>query len=73
MTFDLYPAVNFTYNILNDVYYACQYQGFRGKLDLVAFAGMPAETAQAICCMIFGGVLERYPRLKVCFAHGGID
>lgn len=33
--------------------------------------GMPAETAQAICCMIFGGVLERYPRLKVCFAHGG--
>ena len=34
---------------------------------------MPAETAQAICCMIFGGVLERYPRLKVCFAHGGID
>ena len=40
-----------------------------GKLDLVAFAGMPAETAQAICCMIFGGVLERYPRLKVCFAR----
>ena len=35
------------------------------------FAGMPGETAQAICCMIFGGVLERYPRLKVCFAHGG--
>lgn len=32
---------------------------------------MPGETAQAICCMIFGGVLERYPRLKVCFAHGG--
>ena len=47
--------------------------GFQGKLDLVAFAGMPAETAQAICCMIFGGVLERYPRLKVCFAHGGIQ
>ena len=32
---------------------------------------MPGETAQAICCMIFGGVLERYPKLKVCFAHGG--
>ena len=32
---------------------------------------MPAETAQAVCCMIFGGVLERFPRLKVCFAHGG--
>ena len=26
--------------------------GFQGKLDLVAFAGVPAETAQAICCTI---------------------
>ena len=25
----------------------------------------------AICSMIFGGVLERFPKLKVCFAHGG--
>jgi aminocarboxymuconate-semialdehyde decarboxylase len=33
--------------------------------------GMPAETTLAICSMIFGGVLERLPRLKVCFAHGG--
>jgi aminocarboxymuconate-semialdehyde decarboxylase len=33
--------------------------------------GMPTETTLAICSMIFGGVLERLPRLKVCFAHGG--
>merc|ERR1711973_359883 len=33
--------------------------------------GMPSETALAICSMIFGGVLERHPCLKVCFAHGG--
>ncbi len=33
--------------------------------------GMPAETSLAICSMIFGGVLERLPRLRVCFAHGG--
>jgi len=33
--------------------------------------GMPAETTTAICSMIFGGVLERFPKLKVCFAHGG--
>jgi aminocarboxymuconate-semialdehyde decarboxylase len=33
--------------------------------------GMPAETSLAICSMIFGGVLERLPRLKVAFAHGG--
>jgi len=33
--------------------------------------GMPAETGQAICSMIFGGVFERFPRLRVAFAHGG--
>jgi aminocarboxymuconate-semialdehyde decarboxylase len=33
--------------------------------------GMPAETARAICSMIFGGVFERLPRLRVNFAHGG--
>lgn len=33
--------------------------------------GMPAETSLAICSMIFGGVFERFPRLRVAFAHGG--
>lgn len=33
--------------------------------------GMPAETTRAICSMIFGGVLERLPDLRVCFAHAG--
>ncbi|KAF2069215.1 hypothetical protein CYY_009464 [Polysphondylium violaceum] len=33
--------------------------------------GMPAETCLAICSMIFGGVFEKLPKLKVCFAHGG--
>jgi aminocarboxymuconate-semialdehyde decarboxylase len=33
--------------------------------------GMPAETALAICSMIFGGVFERFPKLRVAFAHGG--
>lgn len=33
--------------------------------------GMPAELSRAICSMIFGGVLERLPGLRVCFAHGG--
>ncbi|MDE2091881.1 MAG: amidohydrolase [Gammaproteobacteria bacterium] len=32
---------------------------------------MPAETALAVCSMIFGGVFERLPKLRVCFAHGG--
>ena len=33
--------------------------------------GMPAEQARAACCLVFGGVLERLPKLKVCMAHGG--
>lgn len=33
--------------------------------------GMPAETALAISSLLFGGVLERLPRLRIAFAHGG--
>lgn len=33
--------------------------------------GMPAETSRAICSMIFGGIFEKLPRLRVAFAHGG--
>src|SRR6185295_9992712 len=33
--------------------------------------GMPAETARAISAMIFGGVFETFPKLRVAFAHGG--
>ncbi len=33
--------------------------------------GMPAETSLAICSVIFGGVLEKLPRLRIGFAHGG--
>lgn len=33
--------------------------------------GMPAETCRAICHFIFSGLFDRYPKLRVCFAHGG--
>jgi aminocarboxymuconate-semialdehyde decarboxylase len=33
--------------------------------------GMPAELALAISSLIFGGVLERLPKLRMAFAHGG--
>ena len=33
--------------------------------------GMPAETTRAICSMIFGGIFERLPKLRVNFAHAG--
>jgi aminocarboxymuconate-semialdehyde decarboxylase len=42
-----------------------------GKYWLGWLVGMPAETSLAICSLIFGGVLERLPRLRIAFAHGG--
>jgi aminocarboxymuconate-semialdehyde decarboxylase len=41
------------------------------KYWLPWLVGMPAETSLAICSMIFGGVFERFPKLRVAFAHGG--
>ena len=31
--------------------------------------GMPAETSRAMCSMIFGGVFDRFPKLRVNFCH----
>lgn len=33
--------------------------------------GMPAETCRAVVSVLMGGVLERLPSLRICFAHGG--
>lgn len=41
------------------------------KYWLPWLVGMPAETTRAICSMIFGGIFEKLPRLRVAFAHGG--
>ncbi len=41
------------------------------KYWLPWLVGMPAETSRAICSMIFGGVFEKFPKLRVAFAHGG--
>ena len=41
------------------------------KYWLPWLVGMPAELTRAICCLIFGGVMERLPKLRFCFAHGG--
>ena len=70
---------------LFDVYAACEELGaclFVHPWDMMGqermakywlpwLVGMPAETSLAICSMIFGGVFERFPRLRVAFAHGG--
>lgn len=42
-----------------------------GKYWLPWLVGMPAETSLAICSMIFGCIFEKFPKLRVAFAHGG--
>lgn len=41
------------------------------KYALANLIGNPLETTIAQASLIFGGVLERLPALKVCCAHGG--
>ena len=39
------------------------------KYWLPWLVGMPAETSRAACSMIFSGVFDRYPALRVMFSH----
>jgi len=41
------------------------------KYWLPWLVGMPAEQSRAACCLVFGGVLERLPKLRIALAHGG--
>jgi aminocarboxymuconate-semialdehyde decarboxylase len=41
------------------------------KYWLPWLVGMPAETALAICSVYFSGLLDKLPRLRLAFAHGG--
>ena len=41
------------------------------KYWLPWLVGMPAETSRAACSLIFGGVLEKLPQLRICFSHAG--
>lgn len=41
------------------------------KYWLPWLVGMPAEVSRAICSLIFSGTLEKLPRLRIMFAHGG--
>ncbi|MFM9985585.1 MAG: amidohydrolase family protein [Flavobacteriales bacterium] len=41
------------------------------KYWLPWLVGMPAETARAICSLIFGGIMERHPNIRFNFAHAG--
>ncbi|AXI08128.1 amidohydrolase family protein [Oceanobacillus sp. 143] len=39
--------------------------------NFMYMVGMPSETALAAGSIIMSGMLDKYPSLKVCFAHGG--
>lgn len=41
------------------------------RYHLKNLIGNPLETTFAVASFIFGGVVDRLPELKVCFAHGG--
>jgi aminocarboxymuconate-semialdehyde decarboxylase len=42
-----------------------------GRYWLQNLVGNPLEDTVALASVIFGGVLERHPHLKICFAHSG--
>jgi aminocarboxymuconate-semialdehyde decarboxylase len=42
-----------------------------GSYYLKNFVGLPFETTVAGASLVFGGVLERHPNLKICLSHGG--
>jgi aminocarboxymuconate-semialdehyde decarboxylase len=39
--------------------------------NLINLVGNPLDSTLAISHLIFGGVLDAYPKLKICVAHGG--
>jgi aminocarboxymuconate-semialdehyde decarboxylase len=41
------------------------------KHNFMYSIGMPSETALAAGSLIFRGIFDKYPDLKICFAHGG--
>lgn len=42
-----------------------------GQYYLPFMVGYPADSALAAARLVLGGVLERLPKLRICFAHGG--
>ncbi|XP_040296419.1 2-amino-3-carboxymuconate-6-semialdehyde decarboxylase [Bufo bufo] len=71
---DLYPVYAAAEELNCSIFvhpWDMQMDGRMSKYWLPWLVGMPAETTIAICCMIMGGIFEKFPKLKVCFAHGG--
>lgn len=39
--------------------------------NLMYTVGMPSETALAGASLILGGIMDKFPKLRICLAHGG--
>jgi len=48
-------------------------QGFSAlnKYYLQNLIGLPVETTTAAACLIFSGIMERFPKLRILLVHGG--
>lgn len=44
-----------------------------GKYWYPACLGFTFDYAMAITCLVFSGILDAFPNLKICFAEGGIS
>jgi aminocarboxymuconate-semialdehyde decarboxylase len=45
--------------------------GRLARFNLVNLIGNPTETTVAAAALLYGGVLQDHPRLRVCLVHGG--
>ncbi|MER7453452.1 amidohydrolase family protein [Nocardia beijingensis] len=51
--------------------WGCGLAGRLSKFYLGNVVGQPTETTVALSHIVFGGVLDRHPDLRICAAHGG--
>jgi aminocarboxymuconate-semialdehyde decarboxylase len=49
------------------------HERFQNKYRLPTCLGFPFDYMVAIACLIYSGILDRFPKLKVMFAEGGVS
>jgi aminocarboxymuconate-semialdehyde decarboxylase len=57
--------------LVHPIHQSIGFERLSGSYFLDNIASNPAESTVAAANLIFGGVLARYPELKVCLTHGG--
>jgi len=57
--------------LVHPIHQSIGFERLSGRYFLDNIASNPAESTVAAANLIFGGVLVKHPRLKVCLTHGG--